>query len=88
MLNLDEACLKMTRGHAHELPHWDMQQRHALCQDISSMTNLTLLDLSNELDNDCQRHLVTSLEEMSNQEIKMQNLEGACLKMTTKVSYS
>ena len=38
---------------AHELHHWDMQQTNALHQDFSSMTNLTLLKLSNELDSNC-----------------------------------
>ena len=50
------------------LSHWDIQQRRALCQAISGMTNLTELDLSfNELDRDCQQHLVTSLKELSQQ---------------------
>ena len=60
-----------------------------LCQAFISMTYLTLFNLSNELDSNCQRHLVTSLEEMSWQRtvsIKMLNLEGACLKMTRKGS--
>ena len=61
-------CVSLRVLRANSLRHWDMQQRRALCQAISGMTNLTELDLSfNELDRDCQQHLVTSLIELSRQ---------------------
>ena len=61
-------CASLRVLHASQLSDWDMQQRRALCQAISGMTNLTELYLShNELDRDCQQHLVTSLEELSRQ---------------------
>ena len=62
-------CASLRVLNASRLRHWDMQQRLALCQAINGMTNLTELDLSYnyELDRDCQRRLVISLEEFSRQ---------------------